>query len=66
MKRNYWFTILVILLLTVGVAILVHHFLVCGRLFDVGDFMHHEVFLVIILAFTGGLMVYSYSLKRRK
>lgn len=64
--KNFWFTMVVVLLLTVGVAILVHHFLICGRLFDINDFLHHEVFLVLVLAFTGGLMVYSYGTGGKK
>lgn len=56
----------IILLLTVGVSILIHHFLICGRLFDIGDFLHHETFLVLILGVTGGLGIAAYSLTWRK
>jgi len=66
MMKNYWFTVLVAFLLLVGVSILVHHFLISGRLFDIGDFLHHETFLVLILGITGGLGIAAYSLVWRK
>ena len=37
------------------VAITVHHVIVSGRLFDLGDMLHHEFFSFILLAFAVGL-----------
>ena len=66
MVKNYWFIVFVIFLLLVGTSILIHHFLICGRLFDIGDFMHHEVFFVLIIGITGGLIIYSHSVGGKK
>jgi len=38
-------------------AIIIHHFFVCGRLFDLADILHHEWFAVTFLAFGVGLTV---------
>ena len=35
-------------------AIAIHHFWVCGRLFDVGDMLHHEWFAAAFCAFGVG------------
>lgn len=36
-------------------AITIHHLIVCGRLFDLSDMLHHEFFSFLFLAFGGGL-----------
>ena len=41
-------------------AIIIHHFIVCGRLFDLGDILHHEWFAVAFGAFGAGLVVGEY------
>ena len=41
-------------------AIVIHHFIVCGRLFDLGDILHHEWFAVAFAAFGVGLIVGEY------
>lgn len=66
MVKNYWFMVLVAFMLIVAGSILVHHFLICGRLFDVGDFLHHEVFFVLIMGVTGGLGIAAYSFTWRR
>jgi hypothetical protein len=37
----------------VGLLIVFHHLLICGRFFDLGDILHHEFFEAIF--FTAGL-----------
>jgi len=39
----------------VGLLIVLHHFLVSGRFFDLGDVLHHEFFEAIF--FTAGLVL---------
>jgi len=39
----------------VGLLILLHHLLVSGRFFDLGDVLHHEFFEAIF--FTAGLVL---------
>ncbi len=38
-----------------GVLILLHHLLISGRFFDLGDILHHEFFEAIF--FTAGLVL---------
>lgn len=46
-----------------GLLILLHHLLVTGRIFDLGDILHHEFFEAIF--FTVGLMLLLTSLNRK-
>jgi hypothetical protein len=39
----------------VGLVILLHHLIVSGRFFDLGDILHHEFFEAIF--FTAGLVL---------
>ena len=39
----------------VGLLILLHHLLISGRFFDLGDVLHHEFFEAIF--FTAGLVL---------
>jgi hypothetical protein len=39
----------------VGLLILLHHLLISGRFFDLGDILHHEFFEAIL--FTAGLVL---------
>ena len=39
----------------VGLLIVLHHLLVSGRFFDLGDVLHHELFEAIF--FTAGLVL---------
>jgi hypothetical protein len=39
----------------VGLLILLHHLLISGRFFDLGDILHHEFFEAIF--FTAGLVL---------
>jgi hypothetical protein len=39
----------------VGLVILLHHLLISGRFFDLGDILHHEFFEAIF--FTAGLVL---------
>ena len=41
-------------------AIVIHHFIICGRLFDFGDILHHEWFAVAFGAFGAGFVVGGY------
>jgi len=45
----------IIVCFAVFLVVTVHHFMVCGRLFDLGDMLHHEFFSFILLAFGVGL-----------
>jgi hypothetical protein len=38
-----------------GLLIILHHFVISGRLFDLGDILHHEFFEAIFL--TAGLVL---------
>ena len=44
------------------IAITVHHQLICGRLFDLSDMLHHEFFSWLLFAFGAGLSV-SYAME---
>jgi len=47
----------------VGLLIVFHHVLVSGRVFDLGDMLHHEFFEAIF--FTAGLVLVLTSLNRK-
>jgi len=47
--------ILIILSFLLFIAITIHHYLICGRIFDLTDMLHHEFFSFILLAFAAGL-----------
>jgi hypothetical protein len=47
-----------------GLLILLHHLLVTGRIFDLGDILHHEFFEAIF--FTAGLVLSVTGLLNRK
>lgn len=66
MRNNYWFMVLISFMLITAGAIILHHFLICGRLYDAEDFLHHEVFFVLLIGITFGLGLAAYSTKRRK
>ncbi|PVX23708.1 MAG: hypothetical protein CW716_11525 [Candidatus Bathyarchaeum sp.] len=36
-------------LVFLGVLAIIHHVLICGRLFDLSDVLHHEFFEAILL-----------------
>ena len=38
-----------------GVLMVIHHVIICGRLFDLSDILHHEFFEAI--AFTAGIVL---------
>ena len=48
----------------VGLLIVIHHFLICGRLFDLRDVLHHEFFWAIF--FTVGLTLLAVSVFDQK
>ncbi len=48
----------------VGLLIVLDHFLICGRLFDLDDILHHEFFWAIF--FTAGLTLLLVSVFDRK
>jgi hypothetical protein len=50
--------------IVVGLLIVLHHFLICGRFFDLGDILHHEFFWAI--SFTAGLVLLLISVFDRK
>ena len=52
--------VIIILCFLVFGAIIIHHFIDCGRLFDLADILHHEWFAVTFLAFGVGLTVGEY------
>jgi len=52
----------VVVCFAVFLAVTLHHFLVCGRLFDLADMLHHEFFACLLFAFGSGLTV-SYALE---
>jgi len=47
-----------------GLLIVIHHFLICGRLFDLRDILHHEFFWAIF--FTAGLTLLAVSVFDQK
>jgi len=60
MKQKIFAAILVLS----GLAILLHHFIVTGRLVDLSDILHHEFFEGVFL--TAGLVLLACSYLRRK
>jgi hypothetical protein len=42
-------TIIGAILVCLGALIIIHHVLICGRLFDLADMLHHEFFEAILL-----------------
>ena len=48
-------TIIGVIFVCLGLLIVVHHFLVSGRLFDLADMLHHEFFEAILL--TAGIVL---------
>jgi hypothetical protein len=48
-------TIVGVVFVLLGLLIVIHHALVSGRLFDVGDVLHHEFFEAIL--FTAGAVL---------
>ena len=48
----------------VGLLIVIHHFLISGRLFDLRDILHHEFFWAI--SFTAGLTLLAVSVFDQK
>ena len=42
---------LLLLCLFVFFGVTIHHFVVCGRFFDLADMLHHEFFSFVCLAF---------------
>lgn len=38
-----------IILILAGLLIILHHIIISGRLFDIGDMLHHEFFEAILL-----------------
>jgi hypothetical protein len=51
-------------LILVGLLIVFHHVLVSGRVFDLGDILHHEFFEAIF--FTAGLVLVLTTVLNRK
>lgn len=56
-KMNYWFVVVLVVLSTVAFAILLHHFLISGRIADLNDLLHHETFFVLTIGVIGGLII---------
>ena len=51
-------------LVVVGLLIVLDHFLICGRLVDIDDILHHEFFWAIF--FTAGLVLLAVNVFDRK
>ncbi|MCW4016762.1 MAG: hypothetical protein NWF06_10365 [Candidatus Bathyarchaeota archaeon] len=49
-----WKKLVVIFCFVAFLVIVVHHWLICGRIFDVGDMLHHEFFAFGFLSFGVG------------
>lgn len=58
--------ILLFLCIAVGSAIMVHHFMICGRVLDVDQVLHHEFFASVLFAFSLGIIVTVVTLGGRK
>ena len=56
--------ILGFVLVLAGLLVVVDHVIICGRLFDVGDMLHHEFFEAIL--FTAGIVFLFTSLTNQK
>jgi len=50
-----------IIFILVGLLIILHHFVISGRLFDVGDMLHHEFFEAIFLAAGITMLITSHN-----
>ena len=44
-----------VIFILVGLLIILHHFIIGGRLFDIEDMLHHEFFEAILL--TAGITI---------
>jgi hypothetical protein len=44
-----------IIFILLGLLAIIHHFIINGRLFDIGDILHHEFFEAILL--TAGITI---------
>ncbi|MCW4015204.1 MAG: hypothetical protein NWF06_02435 [Candidatus Bathyarchaeota archaeon] len=51
-------------LVLIGTLWVIHHLIICGRLFDVSDMLHHEFFEAIF--FTAGIVLLLVTLFDRK
>ena len=40
-----------------GLAVVTHHFIITGRLFDWGDILHHEFFAITLFALALGIFL---------
>ena len=40
-----------------GLAVVVHHLMICGRLFDWGDILHHEFITITLFALALGILL---------
>ncbi len=47
-----------------GLLMVLHHLIISGRLFDVGDILHHEFFEAILL--TAGIVLLLTSATKQK
>ena len=57
-------TILGLVFVLLGFLMVIHHLLVSGRFFDLGDMLHHEFFEAIL--FTAGIVLLLVTLFDRK
>lgn len=46
-----------IIALLILISTVIHHFLICGRLFDINDFLHHESIMAAAIFFIAGSYV---------
>ena len=51
-------------LVLLGLLCVLHHLIISGRLFDVGDILHHEFFEAILL--TAGIVLLLTSATKQK
>jgi hypothetical protein len=57
LKRDKLKKLLIVAAIIIFVATVIHHFLICGRLIDVDDFLHHESILTACIFFIVGFYV---------
>jgi hypothetical protein len=53
--KKYEATMLGAIFVFLGLLLVVHHLLICGRLFDIRDILHHEFFEAVL--FTAGIVL---------
>jgi hypothetical protein len=64
--KFFWLVFLLAISTSLGAAIMTEQYIVWGHVWDVNQTMHHEFFASILFAFSFGIGITIFMLKRRK